>query len=186
MQGVRSDSARPAQFCTTTVAHFDPADTWQKASQWAINGDIPEKEAAGLIDYARNARWGTHKKVWARSLGGDGGPHPTAFVHFQQHGRREMKLKTLDEYNERLISLVRRAGREVYLAVKEKEHPYPVLIFRDEHTEEMAVINIKGQQFATFFRLNDKRFERLLEDYSICSKLESAGSVMKWIRFMPM
>ena len=96
-----------------------------------------------------------------------------------------MGFRSLEEYNQGLVSLVRRAGRDVYLAIRKKEHPYPVLIFRDERTQETAVINLKGQQFATFFRPSNKRFEALLRDYGISLKLESARSVMKWIRFMP-
>lgn len=170
---------------TTTVAHFEPADTWQKASHWAIDGEAPRTDIPSLLDYARNARWGTHLRVWERSRGGDGRQHPTAFVHFKTHGEREMGFRSLEEYNQRLVSLVRRAGRDVYLVIRKKEHPYPVLIFRDERTQETAVINLKGQQFATFFRPSNKRFEALLKDYGISLKLESARSVMKWIRFMP-
>ncbi len=170
---------------TTTVAHFEPADTWQKASHWAIDGEVPRREIPRLLDYARNARWGTHLRTWARSRGGDGRDHPTAFVHFKTHGEREMGFRSLEEYNQALVSLVRHADRDVYLAIRKKEHPYPVLIFRDESTQETAVINLKGQQFATFFRPNDKRFETLLKDYDISLKLENARGVMKWIRFMP-
>ena len=170
---------------TTTVAHFEPADTWQKASHWAIDGEAPRREIPRLLDYARNARWGTHLRVWERSAGGDGQEHPTAFVHFKKHGLREMELHSLEEYNQRLVSLVRRAGRDVYLVIRKKEHPYPVLIFRDERTQETAVINLKGQQFATFFRPNDKSFATLLRGYDISLKLENARGVMKWIRFMP-
>lgn len=170
---------------TTTVAHFEPADTWQKASHWAIDGEAPRREIPRLLDYARNARWGTHLRVWERSAGGDGQEHPTAFVHFKKHGLREMELHSLEEYNQRLVSLARRAGRDVYLVIRKKENPYPVLIFRDERTQETALINLKGQQFATFFRPNDKRFETLLRSYDISLKLENARGVMKWIRFMP-
>ena len=170
---------------TTTVAHFEPADTWQKAGHWAIDGEAPRREIPRLLDYARNARWGMHLRLWERSRGGDGRQHPTAFVHFKTHGEREMGFRSLEEYNQGLVSLVRRAGRDVYLAIRKKEHPYPVLIFRDERTQETAVINLKGQQFATFFRPSNKRFEALLRDYGISLKLESARSVMKWIRFMP-
>ena len=170
---------------TTTVAHFEPADTWQKASHWAIDGEAPRTDIPSLLDYARNARWGMHLRLWERSRGGDGRQHLTAFVHFKTHGEREMGFRSLEEYNQGLVSLVRRAGRDVYLAIRKKEHPYPVLIFRDERTQETAVINLKGQQFATFFRPSNKRFEALLRDYGISLKLESARSVMKWIRFMP-
>lgn len=170
---------------TTTVAHFEPADTWQKASHWAIDGEAPRRDIPKLLDYARNARWGTHLRVWERSRGGDGRQHPTAFIHFKTHGEREMGFRTLEEYNQGLVSLVRRAGRDVYLAIRKKEHPYPVLIFRDERTQETAVINLKGQQVATFFRPNDKSFATLLRGYDISLKLENARGVMKWIRFMP-
>ena len=106
---------------TTTVAHFEPADTWQKASHWAIDGKVPKREIPRLLDYARNARWGTHLRPWERSAGGDGQKHPTAFVHFKKHGLREMEFRTLEEYNQALISLVRRADRDVYLAIHKKE-----------------------------------------------------------------
>ena len=96
-----------------------------------------------------------------------------------------MGFRTLEEYNQGLVSLVRRAGRDVYLVIRKKEHPYPVLILRDERTQETAVINLKGQQVATFFRPNDKRFATLLRGYDISLKLENARGVMKWIRFMP-
>ena len=170
---------------TTTVAHFEPADTWQKASHWAIDGEVPRREIPKLLAYARNAHWGTHLRIWERLRGGDGRQHPTAFVHFKTHGKREMGFRSLEEYNQALISLVRRADRDVYLAIHKKEHPYPVLVFRDDRTQETAVIYLKGQQFATYFRPNDRRFEALLGTYDISLKLENARGVMKWIKFMP-
>ncbi len=170
---------------TTTVAHFEPADTWQKASHWAIDGEVPRREIPKLLAYARNAHWGTHLRIWERLRGGDGRQHPTAFVHFKTHGEREMGFRTLEEYNQALVSLVHRADRDVYLAIHKKEHPYPVLVFRDDRTQETAVIYLKGQQFATYFRPNDRRFEALLGTHDISLKLENARGVMKWIKFMP-
>lgn len=170
---------------TTTVAHFEPADTWQKASHWAIDGEAPRREIPRLLAYARNAHWGTHLRTWERSAGGDGQKHPTAFVHFKKHGLREMELRTLEEYNQALISLLRRSDRDVYLAIQKKEHPYPVLVFRDDRTQETAMINLKGQQVATFFKSNDKKFDELRIRHNIFLKLDRARGLMKWIRFMP-
>lgn len=170
---------------TTTVAHFEPADTWQKASHWAIDGEAPQREIPRLLAYARNAHWGTHLRTWERSAGGDGQKHPTAFVHFKKHGLREMELRTLEEYNQALISLLRRSDRDVYLAIQKKEHPYPVLVFRDDQTQETAVINLKGQQVATFFKSNNKKFDELRIRHNIFLKLDRARGLMKWIRFMP-
>lgn len=96
-----------------------------------------------------------------------------------------MGFRTLEEYNQGLVSLVRRADRDVYLAIRNKEHPYPVLVFRDDRTQETAIINLRGQQFATFFKGNDKKFEELRTRHNIFLKLERARGVMKWIRFMP-
>ena len=96
-----------------------------------------------------------------------------------------MGFRTLEEYNQALVSLVHRADRDVYLAIHKKEHPYPVLVFRDDRTQETAVIYLKGQQFATYFRPNDRRFEALLGTHDISLKLENARGVMKWIKFMP-
>ena len=96
-----------------------------------------------------------------------------------------MGFRSLEEYNQGLVSLVRRAGRDAYLAIQKKEHPYPVLVFRDDRTQETAIINLKGQQFATFFKGNDDKFERLRKKHNIFLKLEEARGVMNWIRFMP-
>ena len=91
----------------------------------------------------------------------------------------------MEEYNQALISLLRRSDRDVYLAIQKKEHPYPVLVFRDDRTQETAMINLKGQQVATFFKSNDKKFDELRIRHNIFLKLDRARGLMKWIRFMP-
>jgi hypothetical protein len=98
---------------------------------------------------------------------------------------REMGLRSLEEYNQKLVSLIRRAGREVYLAIRNKEHPYPSLIFRDDRTQETAIVNLKGQQFATFYKGSDKKFDVLQKRHNVFLKLEGAREVMKWLGSMP-
>jgi hypothetical protein len=168
---------------TTTVAHFEPADTWEKASHWVIDGETPREEQSRLIDYARNARWGTHKRTWAESKGGDGKEHLASFVHFHEHGQ-EMGITTMEEYNQRLMSLIRRAGRDVYLTIGDKLYPYPQLVFYDAKTQEVAVINLKGQQVATYFMAAGKKFEKHLEKLNVVQKLDEARKIQKWISFM--
>jgi hypothetical protein len=168
---------------TTTVAHFEPADTWEKASHWAIDGEVPKNEQPRLIDFAKNARWGTHRRIWEKSHGGDGEEHTTAFVHFKQHGQ-DVGAATLEEYNQHLMSLVRRAGREAWLTIDEKEYPYPQLIFYDAKTEEVAIINVKGQQIASFYAKNGKKFEKWLQKKNVRTKLDDARKIQKWINFI--
>jgi hypothetical protein len=168
---------------TTTVAHFEPADTWEKASHWAIDGEIPKDEQPRLIDYARNARWGTHRRIWPESKGGDGKEHTTSFVHFQEHAP-EMGISVLEEYNQGLMSLIRRAGRDVYLTIEDKKYPYPQLVFYDAKTREAAIITLKGQQIATYFMTTGKKFEKLLGKLRIVQKLDDARKIQKWIKFI--
>jgi hypothetical protein len=168
---------------TTTVAHFEPADTWEKASHWAIDGETPKDEQPKLIDYARNARWGAHLQVWQKARKGDGKEHSTSFVHFKTHSA-EMGMKTMEEYNQGLMSLIRRAGRDVYLTIEDKKYPYPQLIFYDAKTRETAIINLKGQQIATYFTATGKKFEKLLGKLRIVQKLDEARKIQKWIKFV--
>ncbi|MDR1873546.1 MAG: hypothetical protein LBQ90_00825 [Synergistaceae bacterium] len=168
---------------TTTVAYFEPADYWEKASHWAIDGEIPQKEQPRLIDYARNARWGTHTKTWEKSAGGDGRKHLTSFVHFQKHAA-DVGAATMEEYNQRLMSLIRRAGREVYLTIEQKEHPYPQLVFYDAKTREVAIINLKGQQIASFYVKDGRKFEKQLKKLNVVQKLDDAREIKKWTGFM--
>jgi SPP1 gp7 family putative phage head morphogenesis protein len=167
---------------TTTVAHFEPADYWEKASHWAIDGEIPKAEQPRLIDYAKNARWGSHKRLWEKARGGDGREHPTSFVHFNIHAP-EMGIPTMEEYNQGWISLIRRAGRDVYLTIEKKEHPYPQLVFHDAHTREVVIVNLKGQQIASYYKKSgfDKQ---LRKRYAVVQQLEDARKIQKWIKFI--
>jgi SPP1 gp7 family putative phage head morphogenesis protein len=165
---------------TTTVAYFEPADLWERASHWAIDGEIPKDDQPRLIDYARNARWGTHKQVWEKAAGGDGKEHPTSFVHFKKHAS-QVNAATMEEYNQHMMSLIRRAGRDVYLTIEDKEYPYPQLVFYDAQTKEMAVINLKGQQIATYYIKNKEDFEAQLKKgrYEVITPLEDAKKINK-------
>ena len=168
---------------TTTVAYFEPADTWERASHWVIDGEIPKDEQPRLVDFARNARWGTHKRIWEESDGGDGGGHSAAFVHFKKHAAH-VGASTMEEYNQRLMSLVRRAGRDVYLTIENKEYPYPQLVFYDAKTREMAVINMKGQQIASYYMKSGTKFEKGLQGLDIVQKLDDARKIQKWTNFI--
>ncbi len=164
---------------TTTVAHFEPAGYHERVREWAINGEIPQKEQAGLIRYAVNARWGAHGAVWPKSYGGDGQKHPVAFVHFKKHGK-ELGVASLAEYNTGAINLIRGGARDVYLAVKEKEHPYPVLLFHNPKTRELAIVNIKGQHLASYYIIDADKWEKRFAKHEIRFKLK--GGLTKWIK----
>ena len=168
---------------TTTVAHFEPADTWEKAAHWAIDGEIPKEEQPRLIDYARNASWGTHKRIWNESEGGDGKEHQTSFAHFKKHAP-QVGSTTIEEYNQGLLSLIRRAGRDVYLTIEKKEHPYPQLIFYDAKTREFAVVNLKGQHIASYYYMDGKQFSNTLKRRNVVTQLSDAREIRKWIRFI--
>ena len=168
---------------TTTVAHFEPADTWERASHWAIDGEIPKDEQPRLIDYAKNAHWGSHRRKWSESKGGDGKEHATSFVHFQEHAS-EMGISTMEEYNQHIMSLIRRAGRKVWLTIDKKEYPYPQLVFYDEDTKEVAIVNVKGQQIASLHAKNKKKFEQWLQKKNVKTQLDRAMEIQKWINFM--
>lgn len=169
---------------TTTVAHYEPAEYWRRAAHWGIDGEMPAKETSRMLDYARNARWGTHSAVWGKTFGGDGKEHPTSFVHYKKHGR-DIGASSMTEYNERIDSLIRRGGRDAYMVIRRKEYPYPQLLFYDEKSRELAVINIKGQQIASFFEAEGFKFEKLLKRNDVVLKLEKMRGVVKWTRFMP-
>jgi hypothetical protein len=167
---------------TTTIAHLEPADTWERASHWAIDGEIPKDEQPRLIDFAKNAHWGTHKRTWRKSEGGDDKEHPTSFVHFKKHVS-QVSAATMEEYNQRMMSLIRRAGREVYLTIEDKQYPYPQLVFYDAKTRETAIVNLKGQQIASYYVMGG--FEKQLKKrYAVVQQLKDAREIQKWTRFM--
>lgn len=160
---------------TTTVAHFAPADYHERVREWAINGEVPRREQAGLIDFARNARWGTHPVVWHKRYGGDGKEHPTVFVHYKRHASASM-----EEYNAAAMNLIRGGPRDVYLAIEEKRHPYPVLLFHNPQTREIAIVNVKGQTLASYYIMRSGQWESKFTRREICIKLR--GGLRKWIR----
>lgn len=160
---------------TTTVAHFEPATYHEKMAQWTIDGEVPHKEVPKLLAYAKNARWGTHKLeyrgVWRQA----------ANHHYIKHAGN-VGASSMAEYNTKLMELVRGGKRDVFVAIKEKEHPHPVLMMRDSKTQEYVVVNIDGQQIASYYRLNDKKWEKLLQKQDVLLKLPK--EVSKWIRLM--
>ncbi len=164
---------------STTVAHFEPADYWERASHWAIDGEIPKRELTGLMDYARNSHWGTHRTIWDRRHGGDGEQHATSFVHYQRHGRQ--RYASMEAYNQAAVDLIRRGGRQVFLTIKDKEHPYPVLLFRDPKTAELAVVNLKGQNLASFYLCKGRKWQKRLNENDIA--IELPRGLQKWTRF---
>ena len=166
------------------MAHFEPADTWERASHWAIDGEIPKDEQPRLIDYAKNAHWGSHKRIWSKSEGGDDKEHPTSFVHFKKHAS-QVNATTMEEYNQGLMSLIRRAGRDVYLTIENKQYPYPQLVFYDAKTRETAIVNLKGQQFASYY-LKGNFVKQLMKRHVVVQQLDDARKIQKWIKFIHM
>lgn len=166
---------------TTTVAYFEPITLHEKAKRWAINGEIPNTEQVNLIAYAQNARWGTHPVAWETKNGGDGLMHPTAFVHYKKHAS-QVGVKSMEEYNNAAMNLIRGGSRDVYLAIKEKKHPYPVLLFHDPKTRHLVVVNIKGQHIASYYKMEIGQWESKLKRTNIYMKLK--GGLMKWIQSM--
>ena len=162
---------------TTTVARFEPADYHEKVSEWAINGEIPDREQARLIQYAGNAGWGTHQVIWPKSGGGDGEPHPTSFVHYKKHAS-DVRAASMSDYNAKAMNLIGGGSRDVYAAIFDKKHPYPVLFFHNPKTRELVVVNVKGQNIVTYHIINDKQWENKLRSQDVRVKLK--GGLTKW------
>lgn len=169
---------------TTTVAHFEPAEYHERVKEWAINGDVPRNKVSELVGYAKNAHWGTHNQIWDKRNGGDGKPHPTAFVHYMKHrGQfKHIKIESQLEYNQRAMELIRGGKRDLYLAIRNKEHPYPVLMAYDPQTEEFVAVNIKGQNIATYYHVGTHAWEAKKNGHEIFIALPK--EVQKWIPFI--
>ncbi len=168
---------------TTTVAHFEPAEFHEKAKEWAINGEVPHDQVSKIIGYAKNAHWGIHDLIWDKRSGGDGRPHPTAFTHYMKH-RSQFKHITVgsqSEYNQRAMDLIRGGKRDLYLAIRNKDHPYPVLIAYDPHTEEFVAINLKGQNIAAYYQVGARAWEAKKNGHDVF--IELPKEVQKWIPF---
>lgn len=163
---------------TTTVAYSEPATYHEKVAQMVIDGDISTKEATRLVDFARNASWGTHKAIWEKQFGGDGQKHLTSFVHYNKHAS-DVGAVTMESYNMGAINLIREGKRDVYLAIKSKTHPYPQLFFYDNKTKGLAIVNIKGQSIASYLKIKDSNWEKLLKKHNVIIKLKAG--IMKWI-----
>lgn len=166
---------------TTTVAYFEPATYHEKTKRWAIDGEVPNNEQKNLIDYAQNARWGTHPVTWQKNYGGDGKKHPTAFVHYKKHAS-QVGANSMAEYNNKAMNLIRGGSRDVYLAIEKKEHPYPVLLFHNPATRELVVVNVKGQTIASYYQMRNGQWENKVQRHEIFLKLK--GGLMKWIKSM--
>lgn len=166
---------------TTTVAYSEPATYHEKVAQMAIDGDIPTKEATRLIDFARNGRWGTHKAVWEEQFGGDGEKHLTSFVHYKKHAGK-VRASSMADYNNAAINLIRGGSRDVYVALRDKCHPHPIMYFYDNKTEEFLVFNVKGQNIATYHKMTPAKWGKRIAKHNVIIKLK--GGLMKWIRSM--
>lgn len=169
---------------TTTVAHFEPAEYHKRVKEWVINGEVPRNKISELVGYAKNAHWGTHNQIWDKRNGGDGKPHPTAFVHYMKHrGQfKHIKIESQLEYNQRAMELIRGGKRDLYLAIRNKEHPYPVLMAYDPQTEEFVAVNIKGQNIATYYHVGTHAWEAKKNGHEIFIALPK--EVQKWIPFI--
>lgn len=168
---------------TTTVAHFEPVEFHEKAKEWVINGEVPRGQLSKIISYAKNAHWGTHNLIWDERSGGDGRPHPTAFTHYMKHrGQfKNVTIRSQSEYNQRAMDLIRGGKRGLYLAIRNKEHPYPVLIAYDPHTEEFAAVNLKGQNIATYYQVDARSWEAKKNGHDVF--IELSKEVQKWVPF---
>ena len=86
----------------------------------------------------------------------------------------------MSEYNEAAMNLIHGGSRDVYLVIAKKEHPYPVLLFHNPKTRELAVVNIKGQHLASYYRMRSGQWEKKLAKQNAYVKLK--GGLMKWIK----
>ena len=86
------------------------------------------------------------------------------------------------EYNEHAIGIIRGGKRDLYLAIRDKEHPYPVLLAYDPHTEEFAAVNIKGQNIATYFNADNEGWNNIVKKHEVMIALPK--EVQKWIPFI--
>lgn len=166
---------------TTTVAYSEPATYHEKVAQMAVDGDISTKDATRLIDFARNGKWGTHKKVWEKRFSGDGKAHLTSFVHYKKHAA-EVQVSSMADYNNAAINLIRGGSHDVYVAIRNKTHPHPVMYFYNSKTQEFVTFNIKGQNIATYYKMEPAKFEKRLARHNVIIKLK--GGIMKWIKSM--
>lgn len=161
---------------TTTVAHFEPAEYHKRVKEWVINGEVPRNKISELVGYAKNAHWGTHKLTW------NGIERQTSRHHYERH-KDDVKATSMSDYNSKAIELVRNGKNNLYLAMQDKiSAPYPVLYARDNDTGNVAVINIKGQNIATFLNMNDNKWNKMTEKQEIW--LELPKGITKWIKSM--
>lgn len=165
---------------TTTVAHFEPAEFHEKAKEWAINGEVPKKSESILVDYARNARWGTHKLYFRNSL------NTSALYHFKRHGN-DMGLASLQDYNAELMRVIKSGKSEKWLVIPDKiKKPYPILYARDAKTRFVAIINLDGQTIASFYEMNDQYWDDLLNMIKKHGNyIQLNRGITKWTEFMP-
>jgi hypothetical protein len=144
-----------------------------------INGEIPAKEQPKLIQYASNARWGTHSVIWDKNDGGDGIQHPAAFVHYKKH-TRQLNIGSLEKYNSSAVNIIRGGASDVYAAIKDKTYPYPVLYFHDPKTRELVIVNVKGQNIASYYMMDNSKFDGKMSAQDVTVKLK--GGLTKWIK----
>lgn len=166
---------------TTTAAHFESSEYHERVKEWAINGEVPRDKVSELVGYAKNARWGTHKTIWKKNEGGDDKPHLTAFVHYMKHRSqfKHIHIGSQLEYNQRAIELIRGGKRDLYLAIRDKEHPYPVLLAYNPQTEEFVAVNIKGQNIAAYYHVGTRAWEAKKNGHEVFIALPK--EVQKWI-----
>lgn len=158
---------------TTTVAYSEPATYHEKVRQMLYDGEISTKEAVRLVDYARNASWGEHKTKWK------GKEYHTALYHYDKH-KGNVKAASWADYNGAARDMVRRGRREIYLVIEEKKKPYPVLYFYKRATKELTVVNVKGQNIASYYKKDAKSIDRMLDKSDASIKLN--GGITKWIK----
>ena len=95
---------------------------------------------------------------------------------------KHIKIESQLEYNQRAMELIRGGKRDLYLAIRNKEHPYPVLMAYDPQTEEFVAVNIKGQNIATYYHVGTHAWEAKKNGHEIFIALPK--EVQKWIPFI--
>lgn len=163
---------------TTTVAYSEPASYHEKVRQMAFDGDVSTKDTAQLIDYARNARWGTHELPWEKRHGGDDKLYPTDVAHFLKH-RNDVGVSTIEEYNKEIKRMLSGRNCDVFLVIKDKKYPYPKLLFRETTSEKLLIINVKGQNIASCHFMYEKKWVKGMKNYNVFLKLR--GGIIKWL-----
>ncbi len=162
---------------TITVAYFEPAGQSSPGdgggtgpARWLVDAynreSLTHQATEALIERCKAAEWGTHLIDGKAPLR----------RHYERHGKM---FGSMDEYNQFAIDLIRRANRDVYLAVRRGRLKALFVQERSRATAYIATVDVADNALETLHIRDTKRLSALADDVPAIK--QPGRGIQKWL-----